>query len=594
MTGDNWLVLGILAVSLILFIREKPRMDVVAMGVLIATVLTGLVDPRAAFAGFSDPAVVTVWAVFIISGGITKTGVADQIGLWMMARVGDSPTRLLALMMVTAGVMSAFMNNIGAVAILLPAVMSICRKLKIPPSKMLIPLAVASLLGGNLTLIGTPPNLIAAQMMADAGIEPFGFFDFAPTGIAVLVVGLLYMLLIGRHLLPTRSSGSEVAESYDVRSYLTEVVVTDKSSLVWKKINAIRFGIENDVAIVYVRRENEVLQQESDRRLRVNDVILLEGNQKNIETLSQQLRLRVRKNLQQNELDKELEGEGKIVEIALSPHSLYLGKTLREIGFRSRYRITVLAIRHEGEQIVSRIVDVPLRLGDVLLVQASKSRIDALKPNPHFIILDPKPARRDRQPERAPHAVIVLFITVLGIVLLPREHVATVMLAGGIGMVLVGALTMEDAYQSIDWKSVFLIAGMLPLGMAMQTTGTARLVADGIIGMSGGSSALVTMTAMFVLTTLLTSVISNAAAAVLLIPIAISAAVSLSVNPQPFVMTTVIAASSAFLLPIGHQANIIIYGPGNYRFFDFVKVGVWLNLILLVVVVLVVPLVWPF
>lgn len=594
MTGDNWLVLGILAVSLILFIREKPRMDVVAMGVLIATVMTGLVDPRAAFEGFSDPAVVTVWAVFIISGGITKTGVAEQIGQWMIRQVGDSQTRLLVLMMLTAGVMSAFMNNIGAVAILLPAVMSICRERNIPPSKMLIPLAVASLLGGNITLIGTPPNLIAAQMMTDAGIEPFGFFDFAPSGIAVLVVGVAYMLIIGRKLLPTRSIGSELAESYDMRSYLTEVVVTDRSPLVWKKVNSIRFGLENDVAIVYVRRGDEVLQQASDRRIQTNDVILLEGPAQDVKRVSDKLNLRRRTSLQQNELDRELEGQGRIVEMALSPQSIYIGKTLREMGFRSRYRITVLAIRHEGEPIATNVVDVPLRLGDVLLVQASANRINALKPNPHFIILDPTPTRRDRHPKRAPYAVAILFLTVLGIMLMSRDHVATVMLAGGIGMVLVGALTMEDAYQSIDWKSVFLIAGMLPLGMAMQSTGTAQLLADSMIGLTGGQSPILLLITLFIVTTLLTSVISNAAAAVLLIPIAISAAASLSVNPQPLVMTTVIAASSAFLLPIGHQANIIIYGPGNYRFFDFVKVGVWLNLLLLGVVALIVPLVWPF
>ncbi len=594
MTDENWLVLGILAVSLFLFIREKPRMDVVAMGVLIVTVLTGLVDPRTAFAGFADPAVVTVWAVFIISGGITKTGVAEQIGQWMIRQVGDNPTKLLILMMTTAGVMSAFMNNIGAVAILLPAVMSICRKQNIPPSKMLIPLAIASLLGGNITLIGTPPNLIAAQMMADAGVEPFGFFDFAPTGIVVLVVGVVYMLVFGRNLLPTRSTGSEVAESYDVRSYLTEVVVTDKSPLVWKKINAIRFGLENDVAIVYVRRGDEVLQQASDRRVQANDVFLLEGPRKDVERISERLKLRLRKALQQDELDKELEGQGQIVEIALSPKSIHLGKTLREIGFRSRYRITVLAIRHEGEQIASHFVDVPLKLGDVLLAQASTNRINALKPNPHFIILEPTPTRRDRQPKRAPYAVGILLLTIAGILLMPRDYVATMMLAGGIGMVLVGALTMEDAYQSIDWKSVFLIAGMLPLGSAMQTTGTAQLVADSMISLTGGESAVVLLITLFIITTLLTSVISNAAAAVLLIPIAISGAISLGASPQPFVMTTVIAASSSFLLPIGHQANIIIYGPGNYRFFDFVKVGIWLNLLLLVVVALIVPIFWPF
>lgn len=592
MTLENWYVIGILALSLTLFVLEKPRVDVVALLVLIATVLLGLVSPEAAFAGFASPAVVTVWAVFIVSGGITRTGVADMIGNGMVGLVGDRPRRFLAVMMLTAGVMSAFMNNIGAVAILLPAVMSVCRRLNVAPSRMLIPLAVASLLGGNITLIGTPPNLIAADLMRQEGVSPFGFFDFAPTGLAVLVVGIVYMLTVGRRLLPERTSGAELSAGYALRDYLTEAAVTEQSPLIWKKINRIRFGDEYDVAIVYVRRDEELLQQASDRRLRASDVLLLEGPPEQIRRVSENVGLRLEPNLHEVTLDRELQGAGRLVEISLPPNSKFLGKTLRDLSFRSRYGVTILAIRHEGEPLVNHVVDVPLRFGDVLLAQGAADRIDRLRNNPNLLVLDNRPPDRGQRAHRAPHAIVVALVTLV-LIVGGFVDVSTAMVLGGVGMVLVGALSMEEAYQSIDWKSVFLIAGMLPLGDAMKSTGTAQLLADGMINVVGIGNGVAVLLAIFVLGTLLTSVISNAAAAVLLVPIAIDAAQAIDANPQPFVMATVIAASSAFLLPIGHQANIIIYGPGGYRFFDFFRVGVWLNLLLLLVVGLLVPLIWP-
>lgn len=596
MTIENWTVLAILVVSLALFILEKPRVDVVALMVLVACVATGLVAPENAFQGFASPAVVTVWAVFILSGGLEKTGIADAIGRMMQRAAGDSPNRLLVVMMFIAGILSGLINNIGTVAILLPAVMSVCRRINVAPSKMLIPLAVASLLGGNITLIGTPPNLIAVDLMASYGVEPFNFFEFAPTGLVALGVGLLYMLLVGKHLLPSREAiGDEVADPYHLRGYLVEAMVDEDSLLLGKHINQVRFGLENDVAIVYVRRGDIFMQQSSDRVIRPNDIILFEGTMEHILRVCTQLGLQIRPGLSENDLDQELQGDGTIVELTLSPRSGFRRKTLRELGFRARFGVTILAVRHEGESVATSLVDVPLRFGDVLLAQGEPTNIERLKENPHLIVLDnATQPKRGVNSGRAPYAILVMLATILSMFFFGRSAVPTVMLTGAIGMVLVGALSMEEAVRSIDWKAVFLIAGMLPLGDAMQATGSAELFANYMIDFTGQWGVVAVMISIYFLATLLTSVISNAAAAVLIVPIAINVAQQLGVNPQPFVMTAVVASSSAFLLPIGHQANIIIYGPGNYRFVDFLRVGIWLNLLLMIILAIVIPIVWPF
>ncbi|MEM9774621.1 MAG: SLC13 family permease [Chloroflexota bacterium] len=595
MSTENWLIIGILVVSLVMFIREKPRVDVVALLVLVACVLFGLVDPIRAFAGFADPAVITVWTVFIISGGITRTGVAETIGKLISNLTGGDAWRILLIMMVITASLSAFMNNIGAVAIMLPAIIGICRQFQIPPSKLLMPLSVAALLGGNITLIGTPPNLIAVASMQQSGVEPFAFFDYTPTGVLVTVVGLIYMLFVGFRLLPNRTSGEEVSEGYDIPAdILTETIVGGQSPLIGQPINRIRFGLENDAAIVYVRRGESFIQQSSGRHIQKDDVLLIEGPHDQVMTISQKLHLQPRQNFDQPTVARELEAGGDLVEVTLSPRSRFRGLTLRDIGFRSRYELTILAIRHEGEPIVSNVVDVPLRFGDVLLAQGERSKIDTLKLNPNFIVLDNERQKRGVRRDKAPFAIGILLLTVIAIVFVPREAVSVTMLMGAIAVVLTGVLTMEEAYDSIDWKSIFLIAGMLPLGEAMNNTGTAEIIAGGVISAVGNMGPLLVLGTVFVLTAVLTSIISNAAATVLIVPISINAAQQLGVNPEPFVMTTVIAASSAFLLPIGHQANIIIYGVGGYRFADFIKVGIWLTLILLTVVVICVPIIWPF
>lgn len=596
MTIENILILSILAGAIVLFVTEKLRVDVVAMIVLAALVLTGLVNIDEAFSGFASPAVITVWAVFIVSGGLTRSGVADSIARLIVRIAGQNSARLTVVIMVGVGLMSAFMNNIGAVAILLPAVVSVARETKTAPSKLLIPLAWASLLGGNMTMIGTPPNILASGILETyGGLEPFKFFDFLPMGIIVLTAGTLYMLFVGRRLLPEHSSGGELTETYHIQDYLTELRVEENSPLIGKTVKEAdldnRFGL-NVIHIHVCCQENETALPTSDHRLEVGDEIHVEAKPEAILEAEQALKLQPvpDRDIQSWEKDPTRQAY-ELAEITLAPNSHLSGKTFSEIDFRSRWGLSILAIRHHNEMIFSRLGDVPLSFGDSLLVQGTVEQINKLRSSKNFLLLD-MPQPETRKLSKAPIAILIL-LGVLGVVSTGLLHVSIAMFIGALLMVLSGTLTMEQAYRSIEWKSVFLIAGMLPLGLAMENTGTAQLLADQIINLIGGWGELAVLMGIFVMTGLLTEVMSNAAATVLAVPIAIDAALSMGANPRAFVMAIVIAASTSFLMPIGHQVNVLIYGPGGYQFFDYTKVGIWLNLILMVLTALILPIIWP-
>jgi di/tricarboxylate transporter len=595
-TTDNLLVLGVLVASVVLFVSEKLRVDVVAMMVLVALVLTGLVTVEEAFSGFASPAVITVWAVFIVSGGLTRSGVADLIARQVVRLAGRSQLRLTVLIMLAVGVMSAFMNNIGAVAILLPAVMSVARETDIPPSKLLIPLAWASLMGGNMTMIGTPPNILASSILESyANIEPFRFFDFTPMGVVVLGAGILYMVLVGRHLLPKRTPGGDLADSYPVQEYLTEVRVAEDSPLLGKTVREADLENRHGLNVIHIHlccQEGETVPAMTDHRLQAGDELHLEATADAILAARQTLGLIPVPDRRIQPWEPEPERSAfELAEVVLSPTSALRGKTLRQIDFRSRFGLAALAIRHHSETLFARLGDVSLDFGDSLLIQGPVDKINLLRRERDFLLLDMPPLEM-RRTQKAPVAIAIL-LGVLVVVTAGWLHVSAAMFIGALLMVLSGTLTMDEAYRSIEWKSVFLIAGMLPLGRAMENTGTARLLADQIVGLVGDWGPLAVMMGIFVLTGLLTEVMSNAAATVMAVPIAIDAALGLGADPHAFVMAIVIAASTSFLMPIGHQVNVLVFGPGGYRFSDYTKVGVWLNLVLLILTALVLPLIWP-
>jgi di/tricarboxylate transporter len=573
----------------ILFATEKLRVDVIALLVLLTLSLSGLMDAQEAFSGFANPAVITVWAVFIVSGGLFKTGLADVLGERILRLAGNSEPRLIFVIMLICGTMSAFMNNIGATAILLPAVVGAARKANVPLSRLLIPLSFASLMGGNMTLIGTPPNLLASALLVESGRPAFNFFDFTPIGVIVFGTGILYMVFIGRHLIPVRASGGEKQASR-VKEYISEVRLLPGSKLSGQTLQQTKLGAEYDLTVVAVMRDEGRRLPVPELILRENDLLLVEGRLDNILAAGDRLGISIEAEIKPELAVLETDREN-IVEATIAPRSSIVGRSLRDISFRDRYGISALAIWRQGEVITQRLRDEKLRFGDTLLLQGPRSRLEALQEGTDFLVLEPVQAAR-RKRNRIPLAVGIVAL-VLGLVVIGGFHVSIAMVIGGVLMVLTGILNMDEAYQSIEWRSIFLIAGMIPLGMAMEKTGTALFLANGIVSIMQPLGPLALLAGVYILASLLTEPISNAAATVLIVPIAIDIATTLGANAQPFVLAAVIGASTSFLTPVGHQANVLIFGPGGYRFADFARVGALLNIALLIVTMIFLPMLWP-
>lgn len=597
MTSEIALVLLILGVAIVLFASERIRVDVISMMVMLTLLFTGILTIEEAFSGFSSPAVITVWAIYIVSAGLMYTGIADFLGRRIMRVSGDEEWRLIMVIMVTVGVMSAFMNNIGATAVLLPAVVAIGREVKIPASKLLIPLAFGSLLGGITTLIGTPPNLLVSQALGAAGYEPFSLFDYTPMGVIIMGSSIAYMVVIGRHLLPSRQSDQEedLVQEYHLRDYMTELIVLPDSPLIGLSLVESRLGEEHGLNVVGIVRD-ERLRVGIMRREKIEsgDLLLVTGSLDKILSPEDSLGVMINPDFELEDADFS-SPDSTIAEIVVSQKADFIGQTLEQINFRKRFNLTVLAIWHQEQAIVDRIGHAPLRLGDTLLVQGRRGQIESLKKTPDFLVLGPVSAALDKENRRINKAPYALFIFLLMIVLVATGtvHISAAAVLAAMLMVLTGCLNMDEAYRSIEWQSVFLIAGMLPMGIAMAKTGTAEYLSDLMINVAGDYGPLAIMISLFVLTTLITEFMSNAAAAVLVAPIAISSAEQLGVAPYAFVMGVGIAASNSFLFPIGHQASVLVYGPGNYRFFDYTKVGLPLTLLIWFLLIIFLPLFWP-
>lgn len=586
------LVLTILVVAIILFATEVIRMDVVSLMVLLALGLTGLVTPTEAFSGFSNPAVITVVAMFVISAAIANTGATGKLGEKILHIAGNSEPRLIVAIMLTVALISAFINNIGSTAVLLPLVVGIAQKARIAPSKLLIPLAFGSLMGGVCTLIGTPPNILMNELMFEYSGERFSMFDFTPVGLVIVLFGTAYMALIGRHLLPSRKAGT-LTEAYQVKEYITEVEIDPDSLLDGKTIS--QSSIEEDFNLkvrAILRAGRKYPFPRRNRKLRVGDILFLEGDPESI------LKVRKIKGLtvvpeRDNPVIGDAEGsEVVVVEASLAPTSDMVGKTLREVRFADTHGLTVLAIWRSGSPVVKKVDHVILKFGDVLLLQGPEEKVLHLGKGHGFLLLGGVPMTT-YAPQKAPTALLILF----GVIALAATGLLPIMLAASLGalmMILLRCLSMTEAYDAIDWSIIMLIAGTLPLGHAMENSGAARFLADLIIGSVGEFGPWIVLGAVFLITSVLTEAMSHAAAAVLIAPIAYNTAIHLGASPKPFFLAVAIAASSCFMTPISHQSNALVMGPGGYRFFDYIKVGTALNLSVWLLATLLIPLIFPF
>jgi di/tricarboxylate transporter len=592
MTSDIALTLAIILMALVLFATERLRVDVIALLVLLAVALTGLISPEQVFTGFANPAVITVWAVYIVSGGLFKTGVADRIGRFILRMAGANETRLIAVIMLTCGVLSAFMNNVGATAMLLPAVIGISRRTKVPASKLLIPLSFSSLMGGGMTLIGTPANILATNILIARGLPSFGFFDFTPIGIAVLATGVLYMTVIGRRLLPDRENPSDQRDLGQLREYISNVAVLPDSPLAGKTLYESGLGATYDLTVLSIIRDGvPLIGVHRDVLIEPDDHLVVEGRAENLLAARDALNLKIEPD-QDLELTDISPERTDLFEATLAPRSQLVGRSLRGLRFRDRFGFTALAIWRQGEVITERLRDVRLAFGDALLLQGPTSRLMSLQDGNQFLVLEPIALESNRR-RKGPLATGILGL-VIGLVVIARLEISTAMVLGSVLMVLTGCLSMDEAYESIDWRTVFLVAGMLPLGLAMEQTGTARYLADLLLDAVGNYGPMALLAGIYILAALITQPMSNAAAMVLIVPIAIDTALSQNLNHLTFTMAAVIGAATSFLTPVGHKANVLVFGPGGYKFFDYTRVGALLTIALLIVSLIFIPLIWPF
>ncbi len=591
MTTEIALTLAIILAALVLFATEKLRVDLVALLVLLSVGLLRLIAPEEIFAGFSNPAVITVWAVYMVSGGMFKTGVADIIGRGILRLAGNKEAGLIATIMMTCGVISAFVNNVGATAMLMPAMVGISRRTKIAVSKLLIPLSFSSLLGGKMTLIGTPANILAMGILADRDLAVLGFFDFTPMGMVILTTGVFYMVLIGRHLLPMREGTNIQRDVYRLREYVTEVRVSTTSSLDGKTLVESHLGQDYDLTVLAIERDCVSLSPIGrDTRVKAGDLLTVEGAADDLLASREALGLTLEAE-RKLDLERLEPGNVQLIEATLAPRSDLVGRTLPGVHFRDRYGFTALAIWRHGETITEKLRDIPLQFGDILMLQGPQHRVGELQESTDFLVLEPLEVEQLRR-NKAPIAIAALALAIL-LVVFADFHISLAMVIAAVVMILTGCLSIEDAHKSIDWRTVFLVAGMLPLGMAMDATGTAKYLANIMLGALGDYGPLALLAGTYLFAALITQAMSNAAAMVLVVPIAVDLALALGANHITFTMAVVIGAATSFLTPIGHKANVLVFGPGGYRFFDYARVGALLTIVLLTVSMVFLPLFWP-
>ncbi len=582
------LVLAILIGAVALFISEKYPIDFVALLVLGTLLGLGLVTPQEGLSGFSNPATVTVAAMFILSAGLQKTGATAVIGQ-LMVRFGRSYFTALVVIMGTITVISAFINNTAAVAVFIPLVMIVANRRKIAASRLLIPLSYASQFGGVCTLIGTSTNLLVSSISDEAGYGAFSMFEFAKMGLILFVAGVLFFLLFGRWILPERKA-QELAVTYQLGEYITELRVADNSPLVGRSVLESRLGQDHDVTVLRLLQVTKTVWAPLRQALQKGDVLLVRGKLRELMRLRDSAKLEL--NAEFKLRDETLQTEDlRLVQALVAPGSDLIGKTLKDLDFRNRFKALVLALQRRGETISEKLNSVRFRLGDALLIQAHEEQIKALRSDENLIVLDEVPlvALKHKAP-----LVLGILAAVVGLAAFNIMPILVTALLGCLAMVLTRCLRLEEAYHAINWQVIFLLAGILPLGIAMQKSGAAGLIAERAVGMVGDMGPVAVLAVVYLMTSVMTDTMSNNAAAVLLAPIAISTAQQIGVDPKPFLMAITFAASTGFSTPVGYQTNTMIYNPGGYKYTDILRTGVPLSILFWILSVIFVPRIWSF
>ena len=589
----EYVLLAIIVFALLSFAFQWMPLDVTALTVLGLLLLFGLVTPEEAIAGFSNPAVVTVMMMFILSHGLVESGVINRIGYRISHISGESPWRAIITLLVVSGVLSAFINNTAAVAIFMPLAMMIARHYKLSPSRILIPLSYVSIAGGTCTLIGTSTNLLVSSLAVEAGMEPFGVFELTAFGGLLFVVALAYNLLVPMRTLPPRAAVDSLTNKYSMGPYLTELRVPSTSPLVASTVLEKGISERFNLNVLEIIRGNQKISQDiRNTELQAEDVLLVRGAMEDIVALRGHYGLLL---LSDTKLEDAslTDATNVLAEMQVAPQSQLAGRTLREIDFRKRYGAFVLALNRTGELIRNKVAFIPLKPWDILLTFGPKSRIEGLgQQQDDFIPIGELDLKIRLTPRWwVPVAVIpvVVLLAALGIFSILKAAIL-----GVVVMLVTRSLTIQQAYRSINWTVIFLLAAILPLGVAMVKTGLAATLGEQIARFGEPLGSVGVLAIIIVTTALMTEVVSNNSAAVLMVPIALYVAGALGVDPKPMIMGVTFAASMSFMTPIGYQTNTMVYGPGAYRFTDYLRAGVPLALVGWVMAVLLIPVIWPF
>ncbi len=569
--------MAIIGVASLLIMTGKVRPDLTALLVAVSLGITGVLTPAQAFSGFSQSAVITILSLFVLTSGLEKTGVTQWLGRRLLGRLGHSTRLLTTGVTLGGGIMSLFMNSVAAAAVLLPPTMGLARRAKIPPSRLLMPLAFGTLLGGTATLL-TTANIIASTTLSQAGFQAFGLLDFLPVGLPLLIAGTLLILVVGPRLLPARDVGgsvarmsrleTELAQLYHLRESTCEFQISPASNMAGQTLGEGRWGEDLGLIVLGVLHDGRLrLAPDRDTEIQVGDVVLVDG-------------VPTQEVMDQHGLGRHGASElaqmlattdYPLVEVILTPHSELEGQTLRDIRFRERYGIQALALWREGEVRQAEIADIPLRFGDAMLMQGPREQVELLATDPNFLLLEEESEARPSA--KAPLAVLILLgaLVLAGIGTLPISLAA---LSAVALMVLTGCIKMEEAYRAIEWKAIFLIAGMLPISVALQTTGTARILGEMVASATGNMGPLGAAAVLLIVTITISLLLGGQAAAVILAPIAIAVAALQGVDPHGLVMAVAVGCSMAFLSPLGHPSNLLVMGPGGYTFRDYTRLGI--------------------
>lgn len=610
MNGELIWVLSLLAIAVVLFATGKVRMDAIALMVIVAFVLSGTLTLNEAFSGFSDPNVILIAALFIIGDGLVRTGVATKMGAWLVSVAGNSETKMLIYLMLTVAGLGAFMSSTGVVAIFIPVVLSVSARMNTSPSRLMMPLSFAGLISGMMTLVATPPNLVVNSELLREGLHGFSFFSVTPIGLVVLILGIVYMLAV-RFMLKTdngdsardgrkRSTFRDLIREYHLTGRARRLAIRPGSPMIGQRLDDLKLRERYCANVIGVERwrrfRRVIVNVNGVSEFRARDVLLIDMSASDVDLRQFCGEQMLEPMVLRGEYFADQALDVGMAEVALIPDSEMIGKTVREIAFRTRFGLNIVGMKRDGKAMDGSVVDEPLQLGDILLVVGNWRQIALLaKRGRDFVVLNMPIEVDDASPaySQAPHAI---FCLVLMVALMLTDEIPNP-IAAIIACLLMGkfrCINAESAYKAIHWPSIILIVGMMPFALALQKTGGVDLVVKGLMDVAGGEGPYLMLGCLFVMCAAIGLFISNTATAVLMAPIALAAAKSMGVSPYPFAMVVAMAASAAFMTPVSSPVNTLVLGPGKYSFSDFVKIGVPFTMLVMVVCVLLIPVLFPF